>query len=127
MDASGWKRIAIESPYKGDVARNEQFARNLCHYAVTMKCNPYAMHLFFTQFLSDNSDSERDIGIACGLEWTALCEEVWFCLRRGEHLSSGMQKALRLHRGQRPVRFFFFTQEGIPLEEVDDFAIEGAT
>lgn len=115
-------RVAIESPYSGDVAANLQFARNVCHHAVTHGYNPYAMHLFFTQFLNDDLAEERRLGIACGLAWTDLVNEVWFCLRPGDTLSRGMTQAFTHHEMKpatsRPrLRLLYFTQDGALMRE----------
>lgn len=119
--------VAIESPYKGDVARNEQFARNVCRYAVLAGYNPFAMHLLFPQFLRDGDQAERDVGITCGLAWTERASEVWFCLRPGDSMSGGMSLALAHHRARQisgvpiALKFFRFAQDGTGAEEVDEF------
>lgn len=107
--------VSIESPYKGDMDKNREFARNVCRYAVNAGYNPYAMHIFFTQFLEDGSPEERATGIECGLAWGALADEVWFCLRQGESLSEGMllgETAIRNDPDRPVIRYFHFTQAG---------------
>lgn len=110
--------VAIESPYAGDVRVNEEFARRACRYAVDEGYAPFAMHLFYTQFLDDQSAAERNIGIGCGLAWTANAAEVWFCLREGEELTPGMRKALDAERKRiktpqaRPIRNLVFSVSG---------------
>lgn len=111
-------RVAIESPYRGDRARNEAFAEVICRFAWERGFNPFAMHLFFTRFLNDDVPSERAGGIECGLAWTEFAEEVWFCLRPDEVMSEGMRlaaerAAARLQAGElKAVRLLTFTQDG---------------
>ncbi len=112
------KQIAIESPFAGDVARNIEFCKNICRYAVLHGFNPYAMHLFFPQFLDDLSKEERFLGITCGLAWTDHAKEVWFCLRKEDKISPGMFKAIErntelVQQGKgRVIRYLLFSQEG---------------
>jgi hypothetical protein len=111
-------KVDIESPFRGDETRNVEFCKNICRYAVLNGFNPYAMHLFFTQFLDDSKEHERDLGIKCGLAWTDHSDEIWFCLRPGDEPSSGMMKAVARDRelvkdGKvRILKFLQFTQEG---------------
>ncbi len=111
-------RVAIESPLRGDMERNVAFCRNVCQYAVSRGYNPYAMHLFFPQFLDDNDDEDRRVGIECGLGWTDFAEEVWFCLRPKDAVTEGMRLAAERHQElvregkERVIKFYRFTQEG---------------
>lgn len=60
-------RVAIESPYKGGVTTNEAFAEAVCRFAVLAGYAPFAMHLHYVRFLSDDIPEERGLGITCGL------------------------------------------------------------
>ena len=60
------KRVLIESPYAGEVERNQMYARFCSHYSVTSyNESPYASHLYFTQefILDDLIPEERKLGI----------------------------------------------------------------
>lgn len=112
-------RVAIESYYRtGDVAANIAFAEAICRFAVSLGYAPFAMHLHYTRFLNDNIPDERALGIQCGLTWTDLADEVWFCLRPGETLTEGMRMALERDRElrrmgiERKVRHLVFRQDG---------------
>jgi len=83
------KRIFVCSPYAGDVELNELIAETLCHQLVKMGYAPFAPHLFFTRFLDDNFQEEREIGIRTGLTFLDVCDEVW--VYTGNGISSGMQ------------------------------------
>jgi len=120
------KKVAIESPYKGDVTKNTEFCQNVCKWAILNGLNPFAMHLFFTLFLNDSVELERNLGINCGLGWTDLADEVWFCLRPDDKISSGMTLAIERNKkvvknGKiRKARFLLFLQEGYPLGQIMD-------
>jgi len=113
------KKVAIESPYKGDVERNIEFCQNICKFAVQNGYNPFAMHLFYPQFLDDKITQERNLGIQCGLGWTDHANEVWFCLREEDKISQGMLRAIErnteLEKSEkfRKLRYLLFTQEGM--------------
>lgn len=117
-------RIAIESPYKATaqytVADNELFARLCCIHALDQGANPFAMHLLYTQFLNDNNPEDRKVGIECGLGWTDMADEVWFCLREGERPTSGMllafERNIEVHRN-RTARLMRFNDNGEFLRE----------
>lgn len=87
-------RVVIESPYTAtdeySVSDNEHLARSACRHAVQSGFNPYASHLFYTQFLNDNIQEERLAGIEFGIDWGGFADEVWMCLRPGEEMSRGM-------------------------------------
>lgn len=112
------KLVAIESPLKGDIQRNQEFCKNVCRFAIMNGFNPFAMHLFFTQFLDDTIEEERNLGIKSGLAWTDKAQEVWFCLRPEDRFTVGMNKALlrnnflKKMKSDRKIRFLTFTQEG---------------
>lgn len=53
------------------------------------KCGhlPFAPHLFFPQFLSEDIKRERDDRIKLGLKILEMCDEIWVI---GDEISSGM-------------------------------------
>lgn len=118
------KLIAVESRYAGDVAHNEAFARNVCRGLTRMGHYPYAMHLFFTQFLDDTVPADRSLGIAAGLQWTAKADEHWFCFEQGtpRQLSRGMMlayEALLVAKQEVVIRFVELTHAGLYCMEYD--------
>lgn len=91
------KPIIIESSYAGDVDKNVAFAENVCRYAVNQGHAPFASHLFYTRFLNDDVEEERQKGIYAGLEWSNYAKEVWACLPEGRGFSPGMRLAINYH------------------------------
>ena len=71
------KKVFICSPLKGDMENNLKNARKYCRDALASHYLPIAPHVYFTQFLDDTKESEREIGIKCGLELLPMCDEIW--------------------------------------------------
>lgn len=85
-------KVAIESPLGGDSARNLRYARLCARDSLRRGENNYASHLYFTQFLDDATPEERELGIQCGFEWSALADVRVFYEDLG--WSSGMKRGL---------------------------------
>lgn len=84
------KRVFICSRYAGDIRHNTAIAQRLCRMAVERGCAPFAPHLIYPLFLYDGNSSEREAGIACGLMFMEICDEVW--VFTGAGLSDGMRR-----------------------------------
>ncbi len=80
-------KVYICSPFAGDTERNIEKARHYCRFAVRQGCVPYASHLFFPQFLSDDDPAQRALGLRMGLIYLQGCTECWVF---GKVISSGM-------------------------------------
>lgn len=90
------KRVLIESPYAGEVLRNQMYARFCMNDAVVRhKEAPYASHLLFTQefILDDDVPEERMLGIDAGLEWGKAADFTAVYVDLG--LSSGIAYGVR--------------------------------
>lgn len=61
--------VIIESPYKGDTARNLRYLRSCIRDCINREESPYASHRMLTDALDDSSSFERAVGIAAGLAW----------------------------------------------------------
>jgi hypothetical protein len=61
--------VIIESPYKGDVPRNERYLRACIRDCLKRGESPYASHRMLTDALDDNVPEERKLGIEAGLAW----------------------------------------------------------
>lgn len=89
------KRVIIESPYKGDVARNTEYARDCLRDSLSRGEAPFASHLLYTQVLNDKDPSERAQGMAAGLAWAEHADLVAVYCDLG--LTVGMQLGLDAH------------------------------
>jgi hypothetical protein len=63
------KVVIVESPFEGDTARNEAYARRCVKDCIDRGEAPFASHLLYTQpgVLRDDLPEERRLGIAAGL------------------------------------------------------------
>ena len=82
------KTIYVCSPYKatlpfqkrtgsGKSKENVKRAKLACRILVKLGYLPLAPHLYFTQFLEDGDEKEREEGIALGMRWLAVSDELW--------------------------------------------------
>lgn len=97
---SGWadtsrpRLVIIESPYAGDVAANEEYARAAMADSLARGEAPLASHLLYTQpgVLDDTSPAERAQGIAAGLAWGQFADLTAVYVDRG--FTPGMKQGL---------------------------------
>lgn len=87
------KFVYVCSPLRGsdlhDEESNKKDARGYCKFVVLNNPDiiPVAPHIYLTQFLNDDIDEERAMGLGIGLELLKNCSEVWVF---GERVSNGM-------------------------------------
>lgn len=83
--------VIIESPYAGDVAANESYARRCVRDSLGRGEAPIASHLLYTQpgILDDLIPQERQWGIDAGLAWRRVAEASVVYTDRG--ISKGME------------------------------------
>lgn len=100
------KTVTIESPYAGDVERNEAYLREIIRWCVaSMGVSTYASHRMLPGALDDGDEEERELGIIAGLEMSRRTDETWFFVDYG--MSVGMKRAHAFCVGaQRRVRAF---------------------
>ena len=91
------KLCYVCSPYRGDVARNVKYAKELTGRAVRRGLVPITPHLYITQALDDNDPAERALGMEAGLHLLEPCKYIMIGGHYG--LSEGMRhKIERAHR-----------------------------
>lgn len=95
--------VIIESPYAGDIAANERYARACLLDCLRRGEAPIASHLLHTQVLDDMQPDERELGLEAGLAWYRVADKCVAYTDRG--VSSGMAKGI-----ERANRF------GVPVE-----------
>lgn len=96
--------VYICSPFSGDVDRNIENARRYCHFAVVKNYIPIAPHLLFSQFLNDDIEKERELGLFFGNVLMDHCSEVWVF---GDRVSKGMGAEIeRAKRKNYKLRYF---------------------
>lgn len=108
------RKVFICSPYRPrgntkserakELENNREMAMEACDYAVSCGYMPLAPHLYFTAFLSDEDETERETGIHLGLEWLYESDEIWVI---GSRITEGMKREIRTAiRNEIPVRCF---------------------
>jgi hypothetical protein len=98
------KKVLIESPFAGNVARNEYYLKLCLINSICQGEAPFASHLFYTQFLDDTVEEERDVGIKAGLLWGEAADLTAVYIDFGT--STGMQKGIRAAQDVgRPVEY----------------------
>lgn len=96
--------VYIASPYRGDVKTNTENAKRYSLFAVMQGKVPFCPHIYFTQFLDDDIEVERKIGLNLALNMLRRCREVWVF---GDTVSEGMRNEIRIAKKRHiPVRYF---------------------
>ena len=83
--------VFVCSPYRGDVRENTALAKRVCRMAALEGHTVLCPHLFYPQFLRDENDREREIGIASGLKMLEMADEVWVV---DGQISTGMSREI---------------------------------
>jgi hypothetical protein len=87
------KKVFVCSPLRGDIESNIKKAEAYCYYVCSLGNIPYAPHVFFTRFLDELKEEEREIGIAGGIEFLKVCDECWVF---GENITEGMRREIEV-------------------------------
>ncbi len=85
------KKVYVCSPLAGDADRNIERAKEYCRLVTGKGHLPIASHIYFTQFLDDESPKDRKTGMDMGLELLRLCDEIWVF---GDKISVGMTEEI---------------------------------
>jgi hypothetical protein len=100
------RRVIVESPYAGDIVKNEDYARSCMYDSLRRGEAPFASHLLYTQrgILRDEVSSEREWGIRAGLAWGEVAEAtlVYTDLGISDGMKRGIQNAIN---AVRPVEY----------------------
>lgn len=83
------KLIFVCSPYSGDVEKNTVLAREYCRYVLDQGHIPFAPHLLYPQFMSE--ETERKLAMENGKCMLSLCDEIWDF---GARVTNGMVEEL---------------------------------
>ena len=84
--------VTLESPWKGDIERNEKYLQECIKHCIYLNEAPFASHWMYTKALNDSNSHERAIGIQAGYGWMQYASAVVFYIDYG--MSSGMHNAL---------------------------------
>lgn len=98
------RRVVIESPYSGQVQRNEEYARAAMADCLDRGEACIASHLLITQVYNDLDPEQRAAGIAAGHAWIPVADALVVYEDYG--ISSGMAQGIA----------FAAQQEGVEIE-----------
>ena len=91
-------RVIIESPYRGDVARNVAYLDRCLLDSLKRGESAIASHKIWPGILDDDNPEERQLGIEAGLAWVQVADLMIIYSDHG--ISDGMENAMsraRLH------------------------------
>ena len=92
------RKVVVESPYAGDVERNESYARKAMRDCLLRGEAPFASHLLYTQpgVFDDKDDKERQHGIDAGIAWGDVADAIVVYEDLG--ISKGMKYGIKHYR-----------------------------
>jgi len=87
--------VVVESPFMGDIRRNQRYARKCLRDCFMRGEFPFASHLLYTQkgILDDRVPEERKLGIEAGLQWGRNAEATIVYTDLG--ISNGMKQGIK--------------------------------
>lgn len=85
------KKIYICSKYRGNIDENIKYAQKICRKIILNGDIPIAPHLYFTQFLNDKIEKERNLAIDINLKIIDRCDFLLIC---NKNVSDGMKKEI---------------------------------
>jgi len=91
------KKIFICSPLRGNIEENIRKAKEYSREVVSTGHIPITPHIYFTQFLDDNNQKEREIGMTMGRKLLDICDEMWIY---GEP-TEGMLQEIKQFKGKK--------------------------
>lgn len=92
------KLVFVCSPFRNpdldEAAANRDYARTACLTLTRCGLNPVAPHLLYPQYLNDDVEGERKLGLALARDLLKRCDEVHVFTGRG--VSEGMAAEVKL-------------------------------
>lgn len=85
------KLVYVCSPYRGDVDKNTQYAKDCMQFVIKSGAIPIAPHLLYTQVLDDNLESDRELGMGLALGLLEKVDELWVF---GKVITQGMSQEI---------------------------------
>ena len=89
------ERVIIESPFKGDYAKNKAYLFMAIRDSLNRGEAPMASHLFYTEVLDDGNEDDRMKGINAGLSWGEKADSV--AIYKDLGISKGMELGIERH------------------------------
>lgn len=85
MSEKQWILTIVESPFSGDIAKNDAYLNACMADAIARGESPYASHGLLTRkgVLDDGKPEERKRGIEAGFAWGEVADQVVFYVDLG--------------------------------------------
>lgn len=123
------KAVILCSAYRGDTENNTRIAKMLCHLILKkFKVFAFAPHLYFTQFLDDENQEDRELGIGIFKEYAKRFDELWVYTYEGpeealkQGITEGMQKEIDMAKKMGlPVKYMQAANGVQPKELIGKF------
>ena len=114
------KKIYICSPYQNNPVYNTKVALRAAEAVTMINCMPIVPHIYFTQFLDENNQDQRNFGINCGIELLKSCDELWII---GTKITDGMLLELDIAKEiEIPVKIYVLNDK--MLEPITDYDLK---
>lgn len=84
--------VILESPYAGDVIKNEAYAKSAMLDCLAKGEAPFASHLLYTRVLDDSIPSHRELGISANIAMQQVIKKMVVYIDKG--ISKGMLQAI---------------------------------
>ena len=98
------KKIFVCSPYRGDIEGNTKTAASVARILSEAGYMPIVPHLYFPNFLREEDQHERILGIELGIELMKECDKIWII---GTKITTGMEFELETAKElQIPVEMY---------------------
>ncbi|WP_432748389.1 DUF4406 domain-containing protein [Pectinatus frisingensis] len=106
-------KIFICSPYRDNIQTNTEIALKAAKAVMKLGYIPIVPHLYFTRFLDEDNQKERDLGIASGIDWMQSCKEIWII---GNRITEGMKLELQAAQNLKlPIKKCLLKNDGIKM------------
>lgn len=111
------KKVYIISRYRANSKRelefNKEVARYFCRQVIDEGNNPIATHLYYTQFLDDNYELDRELGLSFGIKELQQADEFLAIVIDGI-ISEGMANEIKVAIGRGMTgRFVYMTKREV--------------
>ena len=84
------KRIVVVSPYSGKTVLHKVYLQTCIDYVIEKGHAPFAGHYIYPNFLNDEEEEQRELGMKLGWAWGIVANECWVFADYG--ISAGMKK-----------------------------------
>ena len=96
--------LYVCSPYRGEIRRNKEYARELTRAAINSGFAPVTVHLYLTEVLDDNKPQERERGMIAGKKLLGRCSYILVGTRYG--ISEGMAEEIKLAEKMELIKLY---------------------